>query len=374
MRFAFIFSIILGLFMAGCICPDFYPPEQKCSDGTDYGYCSNQKPLSCQSGQLISDASACGCPGGYDMSGNSCILHVDTCIDGTMEGVCSLTLPKYCSNGVLIDDASACGCPGGQVMNGSGCSLPVSYNFTSYENAEPYYHTYCDKIDPYNLNVRKAAADAIRNDPGSYSHSQLFDIYDWVKQNIIYQNVPLAGIPYPPSETLTTGSGDCKNQAVLIASMIGAIGGKAKVVADPSCKHAYALVYFGKSKSDVSAFTQAVAKHYGSNAAVNYITSADGIWVIFDPAGGNYPGNTLLECSGNRTVYYMTGCLECSNQYPNSPYTFNGKCYTQCPSGTVSANQYACRPCSQGSYSCNNQCLTCPSGHYMATDCMCYQS
>ncbi len=220
-----------------------------------------------------------------------------------------------------------------------------SYKFTSYENAEPYYSAYCDKINPYDLNVREAAANAIRNDPGTYGVNQLFDIYDWVKQNVIYQNVPLQGIPYQPSETLATKSGDCKNQAVLIASMVGAIGGRAKIVVDPSCEHAYAIVYFGSAGSDIHSFAQAVTNHYGANAQVNYIVSNDSIWVYFDPAGGYYPGNSLAECTGERTVYFVRDCLSCSAQYPDMPYSYGDKCYSKCPWGTVSAaNNHACKP------------------------------
>jgi hypothetical protein len=202
--------------------------------------------------------------------------------------------------------------------------------------------------------------------------AQLFDIYDWVKQNIIYQNVPLQGIPYRPSDTLVTKSGDCKNQAVLIASMIKAIGGTAKVVADPSCEHAYALVYFGSPTSDVTAFSQAVTSHYGQNTQINYITNNDGIWVYFDPAGGDYPGNLLPGCSGERTVYSVTSCLDCSEQYPNMPYTFGDKCYSQCPVGTGAGNSHSCYVCPAGSYGLNNQCLTCPSGQVLHTNGFCY--
>ncbi len=300
------------------------------------------------------------------------------CIDGTSYGTCSYNQPKFCDDGSLVNDTTRCGCPEGQVVHGSTCGFPREikemprYNFTFYENTEPYLSTYCDKINPYDLSVRQSAADAIRKHPGPYSFDQLFDIYDWVKQNIIYQNVPLAGIPNPSSETLVTKSGDCKNQAVLIASMVNSIGGNAKVVADPDCVHAYTIVYFGTTE-DLDLFTNAATSHYGSDISINYFTLEDGIWVIFDPAGGNYPGDTLPECSGDRTAYFITGCLDCANTYPNQPYKFNGKCYSECPSGTVTSNYYACAACSEGYYSCDNECWACPSGYYLATNCKCYR-
>lgn len=301
------------------------------------------------------------------------------CSDGTKYETCSYNQPQFCSNGTLVNDTNLCGCPDGLVVHGTTCGFPrpvkpaQAYNFTYYENTDPYLSAYCDKIDPYDLSVREAAADAIRAHPGTYSIDQLFDIYDWTKQNIIYQNVPLAGIPYPSYETLITKSGDCKNQAVLIASMVSSVGGNAKIVADPDCVHAYAVVYFG-STDDLDVFTQAVYNHYGSDVSINYFTLDDGIWVIFDPAGGQYPGDTLPECSGDREVYVVTTCMECINTYPNRPYTFDGKCYTACPSGTVTSNNYACSVCEAGYESCNNECLSCPSGYYLATNCKCYEN
>lgn len=246
------------------------------------------------------------------------------------------------------------------------------YRFTYYENVEPYQSVYCTKIDPFDITIRSATADAIRTHAGSYSYSQLFDIYDWVKKEIIYQNVPLGGIPYPPQETLITKSGDCKNQAVLIASMIGAIGGTAKVVVDPICEHAYTIVYFGEEEN-LNSFVDAVANHYGNEVYVNYFTMDGGIWVIFDTAGGWYPGDTLPECYGEREVYYITSCLTCVNTYSKMPYTYMDKCYSECPGGTISTTDYSCGACEQGYYSCNNECLKCPDGYYLATDCLCYR-
>ncbi|MFH0884363.1 MAG: transglutaminase-like domain-containing protein [Candidatus Micrarchaeota archaeon] len=322
-------------------------PPQKCDDGTVYGACSTEKPKYCRNGLLIFNATLCGCPEGQELFYTQCVPHGPPCSDGTLSYKCSLTKPKFCYAGTLIDASTLCGCPVGREIVDNGCSASsdgetTNNTFTSYEDAAPYYGMYCDKINPYDLDVRTAASKAIKDHPGSYSADQLFDIYDWVKENIYYQNVPLAGIPYPPSETLLTESGDCKNQAVLIASMIKSIGGTAKVVVDPDCEHAYTLVYFGKTASNMSFFSDAVANHYGSSVTINYITSKDGVWIIFDPAGGVYPGNTLSECSGDRTIYYVTSCMNCVQQYPKMPYTYGDSCYSECPYGTTAVNEYAC--------------------------------
>lgn len=261
----------------------------------------------------------------------------------------------------------------------SHCSHEEKYSTTpltleTYENVEPYFGLYCDKINPYDLDVRKAASDAVRRHPGSYSIDQLLDIYDWVKENIIYLNVPvtLPSTPYSPSETLATKSGDCKNQAVLIASMIESIGGTAKVVINPECKHTYAIVYFAKPNTDMSNSAKVIANHYNENVYVRWYTLNQGIWMIFDPAGGAYPGDTLSECWNSKTIYLITSCLTCSTQYPSAPYTYGDKCYSECPSGTISVNSHACASCPVGSYSFNNECVTCPSGYELYTDGKCH--
>lgn len=266
----------------------------------------------------------------------------------------------------------------------SGCG--ETQNISSIENSNRITDTeypnkiYCSKIDPYSLEVRKAASEAVKAHPGSYSIDQLLDIYDWVKKNVNYLNVPvsLPSTPYSPSETLATRSGDCKNQAVLIASMVESIGGTARVVAQPSCEHAYAIVYFANDSEDIQHYINTISNHYfpcktgficgdtcwnypsgigswcdGKNAVQSqkcterHVGFTDGLcyscpqsqtlilkdgktkcidssgfetkwfnyqngkWVIFDPAGGNYVGNTLPEClETDKERYFIDSCVE----------------------------------------------------------------
>ncbi|MCX6776300.1 MAG: zinc-ribbon domain-containing protein [Candidatus Micrarchaeota archaeon] len=326
----------------------------------------------------------------FYLSGGSYDEGQDACANVTCSNYCNGNIRYY--NGFCV--VGQCQyypevCPNG-CSNGS-CNSPKPlepelsqiYISVSHENEDPYYGSYCDKINPYDLSVREAVSEAIKKHPGRYSVDQLFDIFDWVKANIEYQNVPLGGIPYPASETLATKSGDCKNQAVLVTSMVRAIGGTAKVVADSGCSHAYAIVHVGSSEVELSNLSRAIASHYGSNSSVdyfrynngtvNYLVYNNSIWVIFDTAGGNYLGSTLKNCSGNRTLNMITSCLDCVNSYPNKPYTFNDKCYSQCPSGAVTANQYACKPCPAGYQSYNDQCLKCQTGWILGTDGLCHE-
>ncbi|MFH1285316.1 MAG: hypothetical protein ABIH99_01915 [Candidatus Micrarchaeota archaeon] len=51
----------------------------KCTDGTNSGSCSANKPNYCQGGKLVEKASACGCPAGYYENGDEC-LEAETLI------------------------------------------------------------------------------------------------------------------------------------------------------------------------------------------------------------------------------------------------------------------------------------------------------
>ena len=174
---------------------------------------------------------------------------------------------------------------------------------------------YCDKFDPTDISVREAAAEAIAKDPGEFSINQLLDIYDWVHANVFYQNVPLTmWPPYYPNQTLLTRSGDCKNQAVLIASMVEAIGGSARVLVIPDCEHAFPEVYVG-NQSNVDTLNSAVRAHYpdASGQVINWHTSTDADnvttnWMIFDTAGGWFPGNTISDCLNVSHTFELDDC------------------------------------------------------------------
>jgi hypothetical protein len=184
-------------------------------------------------------------------------------------------------------------------------------NNVSNSPCDAYQGVYCDKFNPIDINVREAASAAISNHPGPYSVNQILDVYDWVHEHIIYQNVPvnLTYEPYSPDETLKTGSGDCKNQAVLIASMIEAIGGSARILLIPDCQHAFAEVYIGGNETK-NRFVDATFAHYAKAPEVNWHTSKNDteIWFPLDTAGGRYPGNTIQDCFNASQTFVIYNC------------------------------------------------------------------
>jgi hypothetical protein len=56
---------------------------QKCSDGTEYGQCSTNKPKYCDNGALIDKCQTCGCPTGLECQGDGSCSTQD-CIEGDL--------------------------------------------------------------------------------------------------------------------------------------------------------------------------------------------------------------------------------------------------------------------------------------------------
>jgi hypothetical protein len=200
------------------------------------------------------------------------------------------------------------------VLKGLALEEEGWYTCNNVSNApcDVYQQSYCDKFTPTDLDVRRAAADAIAPHPGPFSVNQILDVYDYVNKNVFYQNVPvnLTYQPYSPVETLATKSGDCKNHAVLIASMVEAIGGSARVLLVPGCSHAFAEVYVG-DKKDADALSQAVFSHYNNeHMRVNWHGDENNsqAWFIMDTAGGSYPGDTIPGCFNASQTFVMYDC------------------------------------------------------------------
>lgn len=185
-------------------------------------------------------------------------------------------------------------------------------------------YNYCDKMEAYDITVRKSATDAISQHLNqAYSTSQLIDVYSWAKNNVAYQNVPLDDFaPYRPSETITLKSGDCKNYAAVISSMILSIGGSARIVVVPSCIHAFAEVYIGKDYSLIDNLAQEIKERYQQDIEINVIKDAQGYWLILDGAGANYAGTTeIKEClNPNAERYYSYSCISSDGKISKQTY------------------------------------------------------
>ncbi|MGM0771917.1 MAG: transglutaminase domain-containing protein [Halobacteriota archaeon] len=155
-------------------------------------------------------------------------------------------------------------------------------------NKEPLFTITNEKVDPRSENVRALAASGAMAYPGEYNIYQVCSLFDHVKSNIKYMTDP-RGEDYwaTPEETLKVSAGDCDDSAILLSSLIEAIGGSTRIYLTDT--HAFATVYIGKdevAKENIDA----VKKYYGC-VPVYYTTDEYGSWLILDTTSGLHAGD-----------------------------------------------------------------------------------
>jgi len=142
-----------------------------------------------------------------------------------------------------------------------------------------------EKIDPYDVKVRTMAAASAKKYPGQYNIYQLCYLFDDTKDNIQYISDPRGkDLWSTPGETITVGAGDCDDYAILLASLIEAIGGTSRVYLTDT--HAFAAAYIGNNTEDIA---DAVGNYYGP-VPIYYTTDDYGCWLMMDPTSSIYAG------------------------------------------------------------------------------------
>ncbi|WP_440953493.1 transglutaminase domain-containing protein [Methanococcoides sp. FTZ1] len=155
-------------------------------------------------------------------------------------------------------------------------------------NEEPLFTITNEKVDPRNEDVRALAASGAMEYPGEYNIYQVCSLFDHLKSNIKYMTDP-RGEDYwaTPDETIKVSAGDCDDSAILISSLIEAIGGSTRIYFTDT--HAFTTVYIGKgevAKENIDA----VKKYYGC-VPIYYTTDEYGSWLILDTTSGLYAGD-----------------------------------------------------------------------------------
>ena len=164
-------------------------------------------------------------------------------------------------------------------------------------NPEQLFTLVNEKIDPYDVQVRTMAAASAKKYPGQYNMYQLCYLFDDTKENIQYISDPRGkDLWSTPGETITVGAGDCDDYAILLASLIEAIGGTSRVYLTDT--HAFAAAYIG---NDTETIADAIGEYYGP-VPIHYTTDEYGCWLMMDPTSsiyaGGLPGGTAPTESG----------------------------------------------------------------------------
>ena len=160
-------------------------------------------------------------------------------------------------------------------------------------------------MEPAKPDVRNKAAEVARSYPGAYNIYQVCALFDMVKEEIEYVSDPRGNDIWEPANvTLRIGAGDCEDQAILLSSMIEAIGGTTRVYLTDN--HAFAAVYIGNGTDATETAVKGIRAYYG-NVDVNYLTDKYGSWLMLDPTSslyaGGLPGKTAqakIQAAGNK--------------------------------------------------------------------------
>jgi len=242
------------------------------------------------------------CEGGLGEDSGNC------CIDcGCPEGLhCKITPGGYycsaeCGDGIcsLGENHDEC-C--------EDCKCPDGESCVEGECIEVVVQMYCENIDYQNEKVRNRAANIASVNQGSYNLLQVFDIYDWISENIAYVSDPNSmESVYHPSETLKSGAGDCDDHAVLLASMLESIGGTAEVLVNYGCGHAYARVLVAVDDEGFEKVQNIVKQRYGEYA-MTYWEENGKYWLVLDSAAVSMPGLLPEPCKEKKADYKIRSC------------------------------------------------------------------
>ncbi len=111
------------------------------------------------------------------------------------------------------------------------------------------YVTYLNRIDYRNEQIRALASKkvALTNDDDLLKSKALLD---FVSNDIHYVSDPADGLEYAkdPIDTLIAGAGDCEDQALLLCSLLEAVGVRTYMAF--TVDHVFLLVRFGRSYPD----------------------------------------------------------------------------------------------------------------------------
>jgi hypothetical protein len=154
-----------------------------------------------------------------------------------------------------------------------------------------YYNKVNRLVD---FEVVQGMAQQVRQEaPGNYSLLQVIKAYELVLSEIEYLTDE-DNRWQSPAETLELGTGDCEDHSLLLASLITALGGSARVNVIPG--HAFATVYLGNA-STADLAVEAIQAYYGNAVPVHWTADGSGHWLVIDTNGVPYVGGYPASAS-----------------------------------------------------------------------------
>jgi hypothetical protein len=185
-------------------------------------------------------------------------------------------------------------------------SLNDPAEYVTELNAARYYNRINERVS---YSDAAEVADSIKvKYPGNYSILQIAEAFTWVKQNVEYVTDASGDYWQSTKETLDLRTGDCEDHAILMASLIGALGGSARVNLIEG--HAFPTVFVASTYADLMKVKLALASYYGLDATLfkmAYLVDGSGYWLVIDTTGFPYAGGIPAQseptsAAGNWTI------------------------------------------------------------------------
>jgi len=170
-------------------------------------------------------------------------------------------------------------------------------------------------IKPTHPTVRTYAVQLARQFPGPYKTDQVGAIWRHVKHNWRYVNDPRSSEYFAPgNETIEAGlAGDCDDFAILLASLIEAIGGSARIVlaSGPTGSHAFCELYMGNREGPpltTGPYHRCYGEYYDTRQSKSFIVhwhkgpEEENNWCNLDWSA-DYPGGPFIEATREIFIY-----------------------------------------------------------------------
>ncbi|WP_243684081.1 transglutaminase-like domain-containing protein [Methanosarcina barkeri] len=114
--------------------------------------------------------------------------------------------------------------------------MPEKSNPVYRDNPSPYFETINKLVEPAEPAIREKAVQVARSYPGAYNIYQVCALFDVVKEKVEYVSDPRGNDIWEPANvTLRMGAGDCEDQAILLSSMLEAVGAQPGLPDQYSC-------------------------------------------------------------------------------------------------------------------------------------------
>jgi transglutaminase-like putative cysteine protease len=173
--------------------------------------------------------------------------------------------------------------------------------------------TSCNYTDP---TLRNQAVAIAGQSPGSFNVGQVCDIFDYCYGGWNYVNDPAATevVEYA-SNTLANGlNGDCDDFAVLVCSMVLAVGGEARInyAYGQDGGHAFTEVNIGNTEVD-DYLTKRYRDVYDGSGVWSRVDADGNRWLNLD-WWGKHPGGRYFEYTQGTSFYILQEyCSDFSN-------------------------------------------------------------